>query len=141
MKFQKAQVGKKAHILSRKSQGIVGLTFTANRDSYDFRGAISEFKAWHILDFGRGIVRTKWNQFTFTIDDNAFACAYINGVKEKCQTVPNTVTNDIRTNKAIRIGGAWYANSAPMMYVDDFGVWQVALTPEEVRRLKEMSKD
>ena len=58
-----------------------------------------------------------------------------------CQAVPTSVSRTISTNNAVRMGGAWYANSEPMMYVDDFGIWKVALTAEDVMNLYYSSKN
>jgi len=69
------------------------------------------------------------------------ACAYINGVKEMCQTVPTSASLHISSNTQARVGGAWYANSEPMMYVDDFGIWKTAFTEDDVMNLYYSSKD
>ena len=92
------------------------------------------------MDFGTKIDQGKWNHFTFVFDDNTMACAYINGMKDKCQTVPASVSYSIASNNAVRIGGAWYAGSEPEMYFDDFGIWKVALTPSDVMTVYNESK-
>ena len=140
MKFRKAQIGQTANIIRIHSQSDAGLNFISKQDGYDFNCSVSALKAWAILDFGKWVTQTQWNQFTFTIDDNSMACAYINGVKEKCQTAPTSVNIQTANNNTVRIGGAWYSNSEPEMYFDDFGVWQFALTPNEVMNLYNLSK-
>lgn len=84
--------------------------------------------------------QTKWNQLTFSIDDNSHACVYINGVKEKCQTKPDSVSYSQYSNPAIRIGGDWYYGAEPAIYFDDLAIWQVALTDDEVKSLYLASK-
>ena len=52
-----------------------------------------------------------------------------------CQTAPTSVSKTISSNTAVRVGGAWSPKSEPMMYVDDLGIWKVALTENEVMNL------
>ena len=140
MKFQKGQVGKGTNIIRTKHGNRPGLKFISNKDGYHIIGAISTKKRWEILSFGKWVDQTKWNQFTFAIDDNSIACAYINGAKEKCETVP-TVVNLFQGSNPVRIGGFWSAKSEPSMYYDDFAIWQVAFTADEAMNLYNSSKD
>ena len=135
-------MGKSTNIFRRYHTRKTGLKFVYSQgNGYQFSSSVSSTKRWDIFDFGKTINQAKWNQFTFTIDDSTMACAYINGVKEMCQTVPTSVSNTVSSNSAVKIGGAWYANSEPMMYFDDLGIWQVALTPDDVMNLYILSKD
>ena len=138
----KAQVGQHTNIFQRYEASQTGLSFEySHGNGYRFRGSISATKQWDIIDFGKTVNQSKWNQFTFTIDDSKMACAYINGVKEMCQTTPTSVSYTISSNNAVRVGGHWYPNSEPMIYFDDIGIWKVALTPDDVMNLYYSSKD
>ena len=135
-------MGKNAIIIHKYPGSKTGLKFVYSKgNGYQFSCSVSSTKRWDILDFGKTINQAKWNQFTFTIDDSTMACAYINGVKEMCQTVPTSVSYTVSHNYATRIGGNWYAYSEPMMYFDDLGIWKVALTPDDVMNLYILSKD
>jgi len=142
LRFGKAQVGQYTNIFQRYHGGQTGLSFEyVQIHGYRFRGSISASKQWDIIDFGKTVNQSKWNQFTITIDDSKGACAYVNGVKEMCQTVPTSVSNTISSNNAVRVGGNWYPNSEPMMYFDDIGIWKVALTADDVMNLYYSSKN
>ena len=108
---------------------------------YKFSASISATKRWNMAQFGKNVKQTKWNQFTFTIDDSSFACVYINGVKEECQTSYTPASYTLTGSNAIRIGGDWYARAEPSLYLDDFAVWNVVLTDEEIMQLYKESKD
>ena len=135
-------MGKNANIFRMNPGSKTGLKFVYSKgNGYRFSCSVSSTKRWDIFGFGKTINQAKWNQFTFTIDDSTMACAYINGVKEMCQTVPTSVSNIVSTGSLVRIGGAWYRYSEPMMYFDDFGIWQVVLTPDDVMNLYILSND
>ena len=119
-----------------------GISFIYSKSiNYHFKCSISGSKQWDIRNFGTTVNQLKWNQFTFTIDDSKMACAYINGVKEMCQTSPMSVSYTISSNVETRVGGRWQPGSEPMMYVDDFGIWKIALTDDDVMNLYYSSKD
>ena len=142
LRFGKSQVGQNTNIFRTYSGYHTGIYFVFSKgNGYRFSSSISGSKVWSITDFGKRVNQLKWNQFTITIDDSKMACAYINGVKEMCQTVPTSASYQISTNTGARVGGAWYANSEPMMYVDDFGIWKIALKEDDVMNLYFSSKD
>ena len=139
MKFRTVEVNTLTHIFQKKLSKK-GVRFTLNKDGYHFSVAISANKLWKIMNFGKWVTHTEWNQFTFTLDDNSIACAYINGVKEKCIQVPTKASFKAGSNPFV-IGGYWTSNSEPSMYYDDFAIWQAAFTAEEVMNLYNSSKD
>ena len=142
LRFGKSQVGQFTNIIIKYPSSQTGIYFVYSKgNGYHFSCSISASKSWSITDFGTTVNQSKWNQFTFTIDDSKMACAYINGVKEMCQTAPTSVSHTVSSNLVTRVGGDWYAGSEPMMYFDDFGIWKVALTAEDVMNLYYSSKN
>ena len=142
LRFGKSQVGQNTNIIRKTRSDHTGIYFVYSKgNGYRFSCSISSTKSWSITDFGKSVDQAKWNQFTFTIDDSKMGCAYINGVKEICQAVPDSVSKTISSNTAVRVGGAWSPKSEPMMYVDDLGIWKVALTENEVMNLYYSSKN
>ena len=117
-----------------------GISFRSESDGkFSFAASISLSKRWDIKGFGRAVIKTNWNQFTFTVDDNAGSCAFVNGVKDACQSTHVSVSlNDMKSS--FRIGGIPSTNE-PGIYVDDLAVWQVLLTEDEIRNLYEQTKE
>lgn len=140
LKYQKKQVGKRANLIRTASYEYPSLSFMSTADGYSFQCSLSLTKRWKVMNFGKSVEQTKWNQFTFTVDDNSGACAFINGVKQMCQLVPESVSLTYSPNKAVRIGGDWYTSSEPAFYFDDFAIWQIALNDEQVLDLFLKSK-
>ena len=75
-----------------------------------------------------------------TVNDDVGVCAFVNGVKEKCESVSQSVSLNSNTNVAVRIGGTWAPRSVPDMFVDDLALWKATLTENEVQALYESSK-
>eukprot|EP00795_Rhopilema_esculentum_P003324 gene3324-1661_t len=143
IKFTKFQAIRSAIIMLSYNSGVrTGMSFKArNTGEFEFAISVSTSKRWFLHPFGRNVVRTRWNQFTLTVDDNIGVCAFINGVKDACQTTYQSVSLTDYANTAVRLGGAWFADSEPDIYIDDFAVWQVALTENEVKNLYEQTKN
>ena len=95
---------------------------------------LGDRKRWDIVDFGRNINQVLWNHFAFTVDNNARACAYINGVKEKCNSKSVYDFYYVAQNTAVRFGGDGSADK-PAMYFDDFAIWKTILTDGEILEL------
>ncbi|XP_065066479.1 uncharacterized protein LOC135692299 [Rhopilema esculentum] len=118
-----------------------GVHFSSKSDGkFTFAVSISLSKRWIIEDFGGAVVKTNWNQFTFTVDDNAGSCAFVNGVKDACQSTHASVSlSDLQSS--FKIGDSPSADIEPGIYVDDLAVWQVILTEDEVKNLYEQTKE
>ncbi|XP_065065323.1 uncharacterized protein LOC135691396 [Rhopilema esculentum] len=129
-------------MLSNEFGSRIGIDFRSRLSGdFAFRAAVTTGKKWDLTGFGSSVIKTNWNQFTLTVDDNIGVCAFINGVKDACQTTYQSVSLTEYANTAVRLGGAWYADSEPDIYIDDFAVWQVALTENEVKNLYEQTKN
>ena len=140
IKYQKKQIGRRANIIRRYSPSSrAGISLLSTSAGYDFTCSLSGNKRWEILDFGNTVNQTRWNQFTFTVDDSLRVCAYINGVREKCHDKSVYDVFSTGYNTAVRIGGDWYAGAEPAIYFDDFAIWRVILTEEEVLELYKTS--
>ena len=113
---------------------------TVRGSHFDVFISIGGSKLWRILQFGRDIDRTKWNQFTFTVDDDVGACLYINGAKVECNTSPISVSYDITSNDEMRIGASFSGGSQIGAYVDDFAIWKAVLTDDEIQTLYNKSQ-
>ena len=110
-------------------------------DGYNFQVSLTTSKRWVVGNFGKNVIRQHWNHFTITVNNDVGVCAYVNGVKEKCESTSQSVSLSGNSNIAMRIGGTWPSHSAvPEMFVDDFAIWKATLTEEEVRILYESSK-
>ena len=103
--------------------------------------AVSKYKKWELLKFGLKVDKTKWNHFTFIVDDNSKLCVFINGVKEQCETSPISKDLVMTYNNQARIGGNWGISKQPGMYLDDFAIWLAVLTDAEVWSLYSQSKN
>lgn len=109
-------------------------------NGYDASFHVGDKKRWNIYGFGKHINQSLWNQFTFTIDNNVRACAYINGVKEKCQTQSLYDFYYIAQNTEVRIGGDWSTGNEPAIYFDDFAIWKSIPTDDEIMKLYRESR-
>ena len=136
VKFQKSQIGKRTNIIRKYSSGSrAGLSFLWINNRFEFRFYLAANKRWDIIGFATPVNRVQWNQFTFTVDNDVGACAYVNGVKVKCQYTAVGDVFDVGYNTAVRIGGDWYAGSEPAIYFDDLAIWKILLTDDEIMKL------
>ena len=145
IKYTEYQATTRSHsslMLSKEFGSRTGFDFRSTvSEDFSFRVAVTTGRKWNLIGFGRSVIKTNWNQFTLTVDDNIGVCAFINGVKDACQTTYQSVSLTDYANTAIRLGGTWFSGSEPDIYIDDFAVWQVALTENEVRNLYEQTKN
>ena len=140
IKYTKFQAIRSANIILSYAYGSRIKFKSRNTGEFEFAISISPSKRWILHPFGSSVVRTRWNQFTFTVDDNIGVCAFINGVKNACQTTYQSISLALHPNKAVRIGGAWYANSEPDIYIDDLAIWKLLLTEDEIKSLYDHAK-
>ena len=112
----------------------------SSSDGYSASFHIGDRKKWSINGFGKHINQSLWNQFTFTVDNTAKACAYINGVKEQCDTQSSYDLYYVAQNTGVRIGGRWPAGPEPAIYFDDFAIWKSIPTDDEIMQLYKDSR-
>ena len=146
MKFSKQETkrSRNTYIMDTNRPGsqreLRFLGFANKHQGYHFQVSLTTSKRWIVTNFGKNVTRQHWNHFTFTVNDDVGVCAYVNGVKEKCESASKSVSLYSNSNVAMRIGGTWAANTVPEMFVDDFALWKAALTEEEVHMLYQLSK-
>ena len=119
-----------------------GFSFISNANGgFYSKIAISKYKRWEIVDFGHQVNKTRWNHFTFTVDDSRMFCVFINGEKDQCDKSAASVNLDMQYNNQLRIGGNWGNNQITGMYLDEFGIWLTVLPDSEIFNLYIQSKD
>ena len=139
-KIQKAQGDNPVYIL-KNTDGHQGMVFASLKDTgFYFRIALNTTKLWYNYYFGGDVDRTRWNQFTFTVDDSVGVCAFVNGKKRLCRTTSSSASLKANENVELKIGGAFYHYSPSSFFFDDFAVWQAVLTDDEVLAIYRQSK-
>ena len=139
-KIQKAMVGNVACIL-KNTDGHQGMLFFFDQYfGFYFNIALNTTKRWYTSYFGGDVDRTKWNQFTFTVDDSVGVCAFVNGRKRLCRTTSQSTSLTANENVELKIGGAFYHDPPSSFFFDDFAVWQAVLTDDEVMAIYRQSK-
>lgn len=113
---------------------------TQNGPGFDFDANIGGKKHWSLKQFGKGVHKQRWNQFTITVDDSVGACAFVNGEKETCETSPVFVSFDTQKDSGMKVGGNHLNHSQPSLYMDDWAIWKEALTADDVRKLYHNTK-
>ena len=121
-------------------RGIDFYAFQKSKDGFHFAISLTISKRWILANFGKHVNRQYWNQFTFAVDDEKHACAYVNGAKEMCQYGSTSVSLSSRGTNFFKVGYYNDTNSFTKMFVDDFAVWQSTFTDEEARSLYDVSK-
>ena len=140
LKYQRKQVGKTTFIIRSYAFGSkTGILMENRNGGYLAKFQLGDEKRW-ALEFGKQINQIVWNQFTFTIDNSVQACAYINGVKEICETKPSSNAYTIDSNVKVKLGGGWLNGNEPAIYFDNFAIWRSILTDDEVMMLYNDSK-
>ena len=77
VKVQRQQLTKEGYILSNNQSH--GIQFkTLNPKGFAIIFSLAASKAWE-AQFGDEIEKTKWNHFTFTLDNEKFLCVFTNG--------------------------------------------------------------
>ena len=143
LKLMKSEIGIQSNIFrSWSANSRPGIRFESLSTAGFYSTIIvSKYKMWEHSTLGQQVNKTKWNHFTFTVDDNKMSCVFINGRRDQCDTSPSSVNFGMHYNTRFRIGGDFYSNKKPGMYLDDFAIWLTVLTDEEVYSLYVQSRD
>ena len=138
-----SEIGRKSNVFRPRYAGSrPGIRIDSlSGDGFYTTITVSKYKMWVHSTLGQHVNKTKWNHFTFTVDDNKMSCVFINGRKDQCDTSPTSVNFDMNYNNRFRIGGAYDSSNKASMYFDDFAIWLTVLTDDEISRLYMQSRD
>ena len=80
---------------------------------------------------------SNWNNITFALDSFGFAKIFVNSILAKSTQLNGLPTCALNFGTTLRFGGPWW-NGDPMLFngvIDDIGIWNRALTPQEITNL------
>ena len=101
-----------------------------------FSVSVSIQKRWKLQGIALNVDYSLWNHFVFVVRDETDTCAYVNGIRDVCQNVPNIVS--LRTSNAmLKIGTGFDMKQPPYhgFFLDDLAFWKKALTADDIQTL------